>query len=87
MKKLYLAYLWADSADRLIEDHDVMFVVAEDAFEAKAKAKAKTILKSGVHLDVMIEIKNVDGFDIELIESWNQESITKVMDYYTVVPE
>jgi hypothetical protein len=31
----------------------------------------------------MLEIKNVDGFDILLQKSENKEEITKVLDYYT----
>lgn len=85
MNKLYLAYIGWDSENRLIEDHDIVLVVASDAKEAKQKAKQKTKLLSGVHVDIMMEIKNIDGFDILLEKSDNKEEITKVLDYYTQI--
>ncbi len=83
MKKLYMAYVWGDSKDRLIEDHEIIFVVAENPADAKRIAKEKTVLTSGVHVDVMSEIKNIDGYDISLNKSDNKEEIVKVLGYYT----
>lgn len=83
MKKLYLAYMWWTSTDRLMEDHEILLIVADNASEAKIIAKEKTKLKIAAHVDMMIEVNNVDWHNISLEQGWT-ESIKKVSDYDTL---
>lgn len=80
MKKLYLAYMWWSSLERLMEDHEIIMIVAGDLEDAKNKAKEKTKLKSEVHIDMILEIKNIDWYDISL-NKWWEEDLQKVLDY------
>ena len=66
MPKLYLVYMWGFSQNRLIEDHEIVLVVAENPDQAKQKAKEKTKLTNKVHIDSVLQINNVDGYDILL---------------------
>ncbi len=80
MKKLFLAYLWWVSKERFIEDHEILMIVAETLEEAKQKAKQKTKLEKEVHIDLIIEVENIDWYNIKL-EKWWTESFKKVSDY------
>ena len=80
MKKLFLAYMWWRAYDRIIEDHEILMIVAETLEEAKQKAKQKTRLENEIHIDLIIEVKNIDWYDIKL-EKWWTESFKKVSDY------
>lgn len=64
---LYAAYLGGDfQLERMGEDHEVVFVVAEDAAAAKAAAKAKWQGHGRAHVDALRQIDRVDGFDVVL---------------------
>ena len=78
--KLSLAYMWAVSNERLMEDHEILLVVASDLEEAKNKVVEKTKLINQVHIDFILEVKNVDGYDI-ILKKWKKENISKVNDY------
>ena len=68
-QKLYFAYLGGKMpANRLGEEHEVVFVVASDSAEAKRKAKEKWSgdVKEGLHVDCLKEITEVDGWNITL---------------------
>ena len=80
MKKLFLAYMWATSAERLMEDHEIVMICAENMEEAKAIAVKKTKLVEGVHVDFILEVENVDWYNVILEKSWD-EKIKKVSDY------
>jgi hypothetical protein len=80
-EKLYYVYVGGTSENRLIEDHEVVFVVAKNSIDAKILAKKKTKLTIDPHVDVMAEIKNIDGYDILLNKSNFKEEINKVSDY------
>lgn len=80
MKKLYLAYMWWSSVERLMEDHEIIMVVSEDLQGAKKKAKEKTKLKDDVHIDMILEINNIDWYNISL-EKWWEEDFKKILDY------
>lgn len=80
MKKLYLAYMWWSSVERLMEDHEIIMVVSEDLQGAKKKAKEKTKLKDDIHIDMILEINNIDWYNISL-EKWWEEDFKKILDY------
>ena len=48
------------------EGHEVVMVVAEDAMEAKTRAKAKWTGKGRGHVDAVQRIDMVDGFEVSL---------------------
>jgi len=80
MKKLFLAYMWASSHERLMEDHEIILVWADDLDEAKKLAIEKTKLTEWVHIDIIIEINNVDWYNV-ILEKWWEENIEKASDY------
>jgi hypothetical protein len=43
-----------------MEDHEIIMIVAKDLEEAKEKAKEKTKLKDDIHIDMILEVKNID---------------------------
>ena len=64
---LYVAYLGGElSPGRMGEDHEVVFVVAEDVPSARQAAKAKWGGSGRVHLDALTRLDRVDGFAIGL---------------------
>jgi len=80
MKKLYLAYMWWRSLERLMEDHEIIMIVAKDLEEAKEKAKEKTKLKDDIHIDMILEVKNIDWYNINLEKGW-KENFKRVLDF------
>jgi len=83
MKKLYLVYMWWTSKERLMEDHEIILVAAENLEEAKLKAQEKTKLQEWIHIDMILEIDNVDGYKV-ILEKWWDEKIEKVSDYQKI---
>ena len=73
-KSLFAVYLGGRYGDNFIEDHEIIFVVASDKDEAKKLAKAKSKIKIDIHCDGIIEIRNVDGYRIDITGEW-EESI------------
>jgi hypothetical protein len=64
---LYAAFLGGPLADgRMGEGHEVVMVVAEDLNDAKAKAKAKWSGVGRGHVDALLRVEVVDGFEITL---------------------
>lgn len=78
--KLYLAYMWGVSQERLIEDHEILMIVSDNLESAKIKAKEKSKLKEEVHIDMILEINNIDWYEIHL-KKWWKEDITKISNY------
>lgn len=78
--KLFLAYMWAESKDRLIEDHEILLVVAKNEEQAKQQLKTKSKLWSDIHIDAILEINNIDWYDI-ILQKWWEENIKKVSSY------
>ncbi len=56
------------SGERLGEDHETVFVVAEDEEQARAKAKAKWsgAVEKGLHIDALACVDQVDGYAVRL---------------------
>jgi len=66
--KLYAVLLGGSSgSDRLAEDHETVFVVAEDDQSAKRLAKKKWAGRGRAHVDALLALDAVDGFGVELI--------------------
>jgi Domain of Unknown Function (DUF1543) len=65
---LFAAFLGGPMTEgRMGESHEVVFVVAEDLKDAKAKAKAKWQGTGRGHVDALQQIDMVDGFEISLV--------------------
>jgi hypothetical protein len=65
--KLYAVLLGGSGGPgRLAEDHETVFVAAEDERSAKAAAKAKWSGSGRAHVDALSCVEAVDGFRIEL---------------------
>ena len=52
---------------RFSEDHDTVFVVADDERSAKKAAKAKWAGYGRAHVDALSFVDHVDGFDISVV--------------------
>jgi hypothetical protein len=64
---LYAAFLGGPAPDgRIGEDHEVVFVVAEDGAAAKSAAKAKWGGAGRGHVDAVVRVDVVDGFSVGL---------------------
>ncbi|HTU39937.1 MAG TPA: DUF1543 domain-containing protein [Acidimicrobiales bacterium] len=67
---LYAAYLGGElTPGRMGEDHEVVFVVAEDMPAARRAAKAKWKGDGRAHVDALTRIDTIDGFAIGLEET------------------
>ena len=65
--RLYAVLLGGSGAPgRLTEDHETVFVVAEDDASAKKQAKARWSGKGRAHVDALQVLELVDGHRIEL---------------------
>ncbi len=64
---LFVAYLGGELASgRMGEDHEVVFVVAEDVRSARQAAKAKWGGGGRPHVDALTKVERVDGYAIGL---------------------
>lgn len=64
---LYAAFLGGELTDgRLGEDHEVVFVVADDTLAARRAAKAKWGGDGRAHVDALTRLDMIDGFTIAL---------------------
>jgi hypothetical protein len=64
---LYAAFLGGElAAGRVGEDHEVVFVVAEDTESARRAAKAKWGGDGRSHIDALTRLDVVDGFSVGL---------------------
>ena len=64
---LFAAFLGGElTAGRMGEDHEVVFVVAEDGQAAKTAAKAKWGGAGRCHVDAVQRVDAVDGFSVRL---------------------
>jgi len=66
---LYAAFLGGELTDgRMGEDHEVVFVVADDVISARRAAKAKWGGDGRAHVDALTRLDMIDGFTIDLQE-------------------
>ncbi len=77
MSHLYAAYLGGYLGEgRLGEDHEVVFVVAADARDARSRAKAKWSGVGTAHVDAIVRLDQVDGHAITLHEGDGDGDVT-----------
>lgn len=51
------------------EDHEVVFVVADDTTAARLAAKAKWGGDGRAHVDALLQVEMIDGYAVRLEES------------------
>ncbi|MDD5769475.1 MAG: DUF1543 domain-containing protein [Candidatus Gracilibacteria bacterium] len=73
--KLYGVYLGGKKSNGILEDHDLIFVVASSEDEAKLLAKSKTWIKNELHTDGIICVENIDGYKINLIKNSKEDCL------------
>ncbi len=79
---LYAAYLGGPLADgRMGEDHEVVFVVAADATDAKARARAKWQGDGRPHVDAVQQIVRVDGHQVSVHPTADTEDLLPLEGY------
>lgn len=65
--RLFVVYLGGDPAPgRIGEDHEVVTVVANDLKSARSRARAKWTGSTKAHVDMVQELRVVDGHEIVL---------------------
>lgn len=85
MEKLYAVLLGGKIRDKnLMEDHQLVFVVAAHEKEARVLAKKKWAEADSIHVDGTEHIKQVDGYKIQLVKSATKEDITETDNQYSV---
>jgi hypothetical protein len=82
-RQLYAIYLGGDPAPgRIGEDHEVVFVVAEDVKSARRQARQKwTGDDPKPHVDMVQELDVVDGYAISLAPTDRSSSAVRDMTY------
>ena len=66
---LYAAFLGGElTTGRMGEDHEVVFIVADDMISARRAAKAKWGGDGRAHVDALTRIDMIDGYRIDLHE-------------------
>jgi hypothetical protein len=81
--KLYAIYLGGDPAPgRIGEDHEVVFVVAEDLSSARKKARAKWGGDDPKpHVDMVQELDVVDGYAISISPTDRESEVAADLTY------
>jgi hypothetical protein len=65
---LYAAFLGGElKGSRMGEDHEVVFVVAEDTLAARKAAKAKWGGEGKPHVDALTRLERIDGHAIAVV--------------------
>jgi hypothetical protein len=73
---LYAAVLGGDlGIGRMGEDHEVVFVVAEDAVSARRAAKAKWGGAGRPHVDALTRLMMVDGYTLDLVREGQGDAL------------
>ena len=87
MKKLYLihtGYYDKNTGDGFYEQHTNILVVAKNAYSAKEKVKLnKDYMEKKMHIDGIKEIENIDGYEVQLKKTTNNEKITLSEEKYS----
>jgi hypothetical protein len=74
---LYAAFLGGElAADRMGEDHEVVFVVAEDTVAARKAACRKWGGGGRAHVDAVTQLDMIDGYAISLAASGEGDTTT-----------
>ena len=84
MEKLYAVLLGGKiREENLMEDHQLVFVIASDEKEARRLAKLKWPEAESIHVDGTQHIKQVDGYRINLEKSNNPDDHSEVDNQYS----
>jgi hypothetical protein len=76
---LYAAFLGGELAPgRMGEDHEVVFVVADDEVSARRAAKKKWGGDGRPHVDALTRIDKVDGFAVGLDQDGGGDTMVTV---------
>lgn len=79
---LYAAFLGGElSSGRMGEDHEVVFVVAEDMKAARTAAKAKWGGGGRPHVDALTRLDRIDGHTITLEAATGSGDATETEGY------
>ena len=83
--KLYLVhtgYYDKSTGEGFYEQHTNIFIVAESPYEAREKVKEHNeFVEKKMHIDGIKEIENVDGYNVVLQQSKNDEKINTFNHY------
>jgi hypothetical protein len=72
---LYAAFLGGELADgRMGEDHEVVFVVADDSTAARKAAHAKWSGAGRGHVDAVTRVDVIDGYRVSLEQGGSGDS-------------
>lgn len=84
MEKLYAVLLGGKIREEsLMEDHQLVFVVASDEKKARSLAKLKWPEAESIHVDGTQHIKQVDGYQINLEKSNNAGDKLEIDNQYS----
>lgn len=84
MENLYAVLLGGKiRAENLMEDHQLVFVVASDEKKARALAKLKWPEAESMHVDGTQQIKQVDGYRVILEKSDIASDISETDSQYS----
>jgi hypothetical protein len=77
-----VAFLGGELANgRIGEDHEIVFVAAEDELSARKAAKAKWGGGGKPHVDTLTRMERIDGFALTLTPS-STGGVTEVTGYH-----
>ena len=83
--KLYLihtGYYDKSVGEGFYEQHTNIFIVAQNAYSAREKVKTnRDYIEKKMHIDGIKEIKNINGYDIQLINNNRKEKVTYFNHY------
>jgi Domain of Unknown Function (DUF1543) len=80
---LYAAFLGGGLTEgRMGEDHEVVFVVADDPIGAKKQAASKWHGVGRGHVDAVQRIDSVDGYEVSVLRAPGFEGDQTVLDSY-----
>jgi hypothetical protein len=78
---LFAAFLGGElGPGRIGEDHEVVFVVAEDELSARRAAKAKWGGDGRPHVDALTRLDRIDGYGIGLTQG-GEGDVTETIGY------
>lgn len=84
MKHLYVVYLGGPKEpNRMGEDHEVVVVIADDVASARKAANLKWHGAGSPHVDSVMLLEIVDGYQISLSSSAEKRDVTLLDTNYT----
>lgn len=85
--KLFMIHVgFCDKAVGMYELHSNIFIVANNVKEAINNVKNKEIyINKKMHIDSVLEIKNIDGYDINLSKNEASQNNNLTYDYYQLM--